>query len=91
MSSGEASQEGKTNFVQDLSPLGSLSLDGMVGCSTAHEIVSHESRPTSRDRNGLIERIKRVKSPLWQFRQDVSNYCATQASVCIQDMWSLEH
>jgi hypothetical protein len=79
------------NFVQDVSPLGSLSLDRVVGPSTAHELVSHEPRPTSRDRNGLIERIKRVKSPLWQFRQDVSSYWVTQAPICIRKMSSLEH
>ncbi|KAL1596741.1 hypothetical protein SLS59_007772 [Nothophoma quercina] len=58
------------NFNDDVSPLGSLSLDKVMGSSMVYEHVSHEPRPTSRDRNGLIERIKRVKSPLWQFRQD---------------------
>ena len=73
MSSDEAPKEGKMNFNDDVSPLGSLSLDKVMGSSVAYEHVSHEPRPTSRDRNGLIERIKRVKSPLWQFRQDVSS------------------
>ncbi|KAF2623273.1 hypothetical protein BU25DRAFT_442690 [Macroventuria anomochaeta] len=65
MSSDEAPKEGMTNFNEDASPLGSLSLESMMGSGTAHEPVSHGSRPTSRDRNGLMERIKRVKSPLW--------------------------
>jgi hypothetical protein len=73
MSSHEAAKEGTTNFSEAVSPLGSLSLGSILGSSMAHEPVSHEARPTSRDRNGLIERIKRVKSPLWQFRQDVSS------------------
>ncbi|KAF1926942.1 uncharacterized protein M421DRAFT_6507 [Didymella exigua CBS 183.55] len=63
-----------TNSSEDASSLGSLSLESILGSSATHEPVSQEARPTSRDRNGLIERIKRVKSPLWQFRQDISNH-----------------
>lgn len=73
MSSDEPHKEGTANFSRDTSSLGSLSLERILGPSTAQESVGHQTRPTSRDRNGLIERIKRVKSPLWQFRQDVSN------------------
>lgn len=81
MSSDAASKEGKVNSSEDISLLGSLSLDAMMGSSMAHEPVSHETRPDLHGRNGLIERIKRVKSPLWQFRQDVSSYCSSQVAV----------
>jgi hypothetical protein len=73
MSSDEPQKEGTTDFSSDASSLGSLSLETVLHSGTAHESISFEARPTSRDRNGLIERIKRVKSPLWQFRQDVSD------------------
>ena len=74
MSSDDSLKEGTTNFSRDASSLGSLSLESVLGSGTAQESISHEARPTSRDRNRLIERIKRVKSPLWQFRQDVSDW-----------------
>jgi hypothetical protein len=73
MSSDEPHKEGTTNFSRDTSSLGSLSLESVLGSGTVQQSISHEARPTSGDRNGLIERIKRVKSPLWQFRQDVSD------------------
>lgn len=73
MSSAEASKEGVTKLDEDITPMGSLSLDNMTFLSRAGEPTSHDIRPTSQDRNGLIERIKRVKSPLWQFRQDNCN------------------
>ncbi len=75
MSSAEATKDEMPD-VSHVTPMGSLSLGGIVALGRASEPVSDAARPTSRDRNGLIERIKRVKSPLWQFRQDVSSCCA---------------
>lgn len=72
MSSAEPPQEVVANLDDDVTPMGSLSLERILGFTSTDEPVSQITRPTSRDRNGLIERIKRVKSPLWQFRQDVS-------------------
>lgn len=68
--SSDGEQRGE--FEHDISPLGSLQLDNMPGTTARHEPVSPGLGPPSHDRNELIERIKRVKSPLWQFRQDVS-------------------
>ncbi|KAJ4984210.1 hypothetical protein SVAN01_10318 [Stagonosporopsis vannaccii] len=70
MSSAEPPQERVANLDDDVTPVGSLSLDGKMVFISTDKPVSHDTRPTSRDRTGLIERIKRVKSPLWQFRQD---------------------
>ncbi|KAJ8117208.1 hypothetical protein OPT61_g1547 [Boeremia exigua] len=68
MSSAEANE--RMPDLGDVTPMGSLSLENIMGFTRADEPASDAPRPTSRDRNGLIERIKRVKSPLWQFRQD---------------------
>ncbi|KAF2996803.1 hypothetical protein E8E13_001270 [Curvularia kusanoi] len=73
MSSAEGSNEEVPNIDEDFTPLGILSLESVMAATAAHEQVSHVARPTSRDRNGLIDRIKRVKSPLWPFRQDAAS------------------
>lgn len=73
MSSDEARRGGELKLDRDVSPLSGLHLDDATSSGMIHEPASHESRPTSQDRNQLIERIKRVKSPLWQLRQDVSS------------------
>ena len=73
MSSDEAKRGGELEFDRDVSPLGSLHLGDATSPGMIHQPASHQSRPASQDRNQLIERIKRVKSPLWQLRQDVSS------------------
>ncbi|KAH6629318.1 hypothetical protein C7974DRAFT_184602 [Boeremia exigua] len=72
MSSAEPPKEIMPNL-DDVTPMSGLSLESILRLGSADEPVGHDIRPTSRDRNGLIERIKRVKSPLWQFRQDNSS------------------
>lgn len=68
-----SSDEAQRGFSHDVSPLGSFQPDEISGTSMASELVGHERKPQPHDRNELIERIKRVKSPIWQLRQDVSN------------------
>lgn len=71
--SAEHAMEDTTDLACDVPSLGSLSMQSVLDSNAVLGPTGHESRPTSQDRNGLIERIKRVKSPLWQFRQDVSD------------------
>ena len=79
-SAEEESNEDKPDSDVDVTPLGGLSLESVMGSSATQGQDSYAARPTSQDRNGLIERIKRVKSPLWQFYQNVSIYCGLLAS-----------
>lgn len=88
MSSHEAQRDGNPDSGHHVSPVGSLHLADAMGPSIISHSVScdsqstpHDSRPTSHDRNELIERIKRVKSPLWQFRQDVSGLSALECVI----------
>jgi hypothetical protein len=73
MSSDEAQRGGNLNVNQHVSPLDSLELDEPIASNMMPQPVGLQSRPTSHDRNELIEKIKRVKSPLWQLHQDVSS------------------
>lgn len=80
MSAEDESNEDKPDSDVDITPLGGLSLESVMGSTAMQEQASYATRPTSQDRNGLIERIKRVKSPLWQFYQNVSICCRMLAS-----------
>lgn len=71
-----------TDLSDDVTPMGTLSLENFMGFGRTDQPPTHGIRPTSQDRNGLIERIKRVQSPLWQFRQDVSRQ---SVSMCCRE------
>lgn len=72
MSSDEAQREERMNFNHNASPSSDFHVDRSITADLVPEHVSEQPRMTAHDRNDLIEKIKRVKSPLWHFRQGVS-------------------
>ncbi|KAF9693416.1 hypothetical protein EKO04_008622 [Ascochyta lentis] len=70
MSPDEAQRGREVTPTHDILPQDSLRSHGVAGLGMVCEPAGHEPIPLSNDRNELIARIKRVKSPLWQLRQD---------------------
>ncbi|KZM27971.1 hypothetical protein ST47_g886 [Ascochyta rabiei] len=88
MSSDKAQRGGESTPTHHVAPLDSLRAHGATGSGMICESASHETRPRSRDRNELMERIKRVKSPLWQLGQDQTsshNHCRYSSRPSSQD------